>query len=84
MRAFKNSNLLGYERPWNNTMFYPTYFIPVNEEELSKKIKALKEYKTQAKRNYMDPEFTRSLARVRGVQCNSNFAEAFEVYKMIH
>jgi N-acetylglucosamine malate deacetylase 1 len=82
IRAFKNSNLFGYELPWNNTGFSPNYFETISEEELSKKINALKEYKTQAHRNYMDEDFIRSLAVVRGVQSNTAIAEAFEVYKM--
>jgi N-acetylglucosamine malate deacetylase 1 len=82
IRAFKNSNLLGYELPWNNTGFCPNYFETMEEGQLSEKIRALKEYKTQAHRNYMDEGFIRSLAIVRGVQCNSVLAEAFEVYRM--
>ena len=82
LRAFKNSNLFGYELPWNNTGFHPNYFEQINEGELAKKIISLKEYKTQAHRNYMDEDFIRSLAVVRGVQCNQALAEAFEVYKM--
>jgi LmbE family N-acetylglucosaminyl deacetylase len=83
MRAFKNASILGYELPWNNTRFQPNYFEQISEEDLSKKIKALKEYKTQVGRSYMNPEFIRSLAVVRGIQCNTILAEAFEVYKMV-
>jgi N-acetylglucosamine malate deacetylase 1 len=82
LRAFKNSNLFGYELPWNNTCFSPNYFELVSEENLAKKINALKEYATQSHRNYMNENFIRSLAVVRGVQCNEPLAEAFEVYKM--
>ncbi len=31
----------------------------------------------------MQEDFIRSLAIVRGVQCNAPFAEAFEIYKLI-
>lgn len=82
-RAFKNTSLLGYELPWNSTGFQPNYFERISESQLDQKIKSLKEYKTQAHRNYMNEDFTRSLAIVRGVQCNSALAEAFEVYKLI-
>jgi LmbE family N-acetylglucosaminyl deacetylase len=83
VRAFKFANLLGYELPWNNTNFQPEYFEPVNENQLAKKMEALKEYKTQIHRKYMQGEFTRSLAVVRGIQCNQPLAEAFEIYKMV-
>ncbi len=82
-RAFKNSSLLGYEQPWNQTQFQTQLYIKLNKTEIAKKINALKAYASQAHRNYMQEEFIRSLAVVRGVQCNSEYAEAFEVYKWI-
>jgi len=83
LRAFKKSSLLGYELPWNHNSFHSSFFISLAPDELDKKIKALKKYHSQSHRNYMQEEFIRSLATVRGVQCNSRYAEAFEVYKMI-
>ncbi len=83
LRAFKNCSLLGYELPWNNKNFRTDLFIRLSEKEIDKKITALKEYRSQTHRNYMQENFIRSLAKVRGVQCNSDHAEAFEIYKMI-
>lgn len=83
LRAFKSSTFAGYELPWNNYSFKTNFFIRISEEDLNKKIEALKAYQSQSHRNYMQEDFTRSLARVRGVQSNSAFAEAFEVYKWI-
>jgi len=84
LRAFKNVTVLGYELPWNNCMFQPNYFEIVSEKELSAKIRALKLYKSQEKRRYMQEEFIRSLAVVRGVQSGTYLAEAFEIYRMIN
>ena len=83
LRAFKNANVLGYELPWNNFNFHPNYFEKISEENLAAKIYALKEYKSQASRKYMNPEFLRSLAVVRGLQANSDLAEAFEIYRLM-
>ena len=83
MRAFKNTTLAGYELPWNNYSFHNNFFIRLTETELEKKVNALKEYKSQSQRNYMQEDFIRSLAKVRGVQCNHEYAEAFEIYKWI-
>lgn len=83
LRAFKNCSVLGYELPWNHSHFRSTYFIPVAEKILEKKIMAVEAYRSQSHRNYMKADFIRSLAKVRGVQCGQEFAEAFEVYKMI-
>ena len=83
LRAFKNSSLLGYELPWNHAQFNSTYFISLSVNDIAKKTEALKAYQSQAHRNYMQADFIRSLAKVRGVQSNTEFAEAFEVYKLI-
>jgi len=83
LRAFKNTTFAGYELPWNNYSFHTNFFMRLAESDLTKKTEALKEYQSQAHRNYMQEDFIRSLAKVRGVQCNSEYAEAFELYKLI-
>ena len=83
VRAFKFSTILSYELPWNNFNFYTTCFFHLSELEISSKINALKEYKSQAHRTYANEEFIRSLARTRGVQCGVNYAEVFEVIRLI-
>lgn len=83
LRAFKNSSLLGYELPWNHAQFSSTYFISLSENNIDEKVESLKAYQSQAHRNYMQEDFIRSLAKVRGVQANTEYAEAFEVYKLI-
>jgi len=83
LRAFKNSSQLGYELPWNHSEFKSTYFIKLTTISLDKKVKAISAYSSQSHRNYMNEDFIRSLAKVRGVQCDAEFAEAFEVYKFI-
>lgn len=83
LRAFKNCSVLGYELPWNHSSFRSTFFVPLAGSNVEKKINAVKAYQSQSHRNYMNGDFIRSLAKVRGVQCNSEYAEAFEVYKLI-
>ena len=83
MRAFKNCNLFGYELPWNNTRFQPNYFQTLNENDLNRKIQAVKAYQSQLNKNYTQEDFIRSLAKVRGVQANAAYAEAIELYKLV-
>jgi LmbE family N-acetylglucosaminyl deacetylase len=83
LRAFKFSNIFCYEVPWNNLSFNTTCFSILNESHLEKKIKALEEYKSQSHRGYANAEFIRSLARVRGVQVNEQYAEVFDVLRFI-
>ena len=84
LRAFKNSaSIIGYELPWNHINFSSVMFIPLEERHIEKKIEALKAYTSQSHREYMNPEFIRGLAKVRGLQINRKYAEAMEVYRWI-
>lgn len=82
-RAFKNSTVLGYEMPWNNTSFNTRAFMKLEERHIEKKVLALMEYKSQQSRDYINREFIYSLARVRGVQIGCHFAESFDVIRAI-
>jgi LmbE family N-acetylglucosaminyl deacetylase len=83
LRAFKFSTIFCYEMPWNNLTFNTSSFFALEEKHLLRKIEALKEYKSQAHRSYANPEFVRSLARVRGEQVNSTYAECFDIIRWI-
>jgi N-acetylglucosamine malate deacetylase 1 len=83
LRAFKNTSIMGYELPWNNSSFHTNLFIRLSKKEVDQKVNALKEYRSQSHRNYMQEDFIRSLAKVRGVQSNADYAEAFELYRQL-
>ncbi len=83
IRAFKQSTILGYELIWNNLAFSTDLFVVLEEQDVQHKIDALSEYETQQFRTYMKPEFIRSLAQVRGVQIQEQYAESFEVIRWI-
>lgn len=82
-RVFKMETLLGYEEPWNNISFNTSAFVPLEDRHVKKKVNALKEYKTQKYRSYLNEDFIRSLAKTRGTQINKEYAEAFEVIRWI-
>jgi len=84
VRAFKFSSILCYELPWNNFNFATTCFVHLEEKHIIKKINALKKYQSQAHRPYANEEFIRSLARTRGVQISTKYAEVFEVIRWIN
>lgn len=83
LRAFKNVTLLGYELIWNNLSFNTQCFVKLSLDDINAKINALTAYKSQSGRNYMSPEFIKSLAIVRGVQIGCEYAESFEVIRLI-
>ncbi len=83
MRTFKQVSILGYELPWNNIKFNTQAFIKLEERYMIKKIEALKAYKSQSSRDYLNEDFIWSLARMRGVQIGAKYAEAFEVIRWV-
>jgi len=85
LRAFKKeSSIWGYEHPWNNLTFTNDIFVRLGVEHVAKKIKALKEYKTQSNRGYMQEKNLRSLIITRGSQLDLPYAEAFELIRLIY
>jgi N-acetylglucosamine malate deacetylase 1 len=84
VRAFKFTSILSYELPWNNFNFATTCFVKLDEEFITAKVDALKKYESQAHRTYANEEFIRALARTRGVQINTRYAEVFEVIRWIN
>lgn len=78
---FKDTMMFGYELPWNRQAVMSNTFKPITGDQLSKKVKALSRYKTQAHRPYMNTNFITSLATVRGVQAGCEYAEAFETIR---
>lgn len=84
VRAFKFNSILSYELPWNNFTFSNTYFSVLSKVEVEVKLEALKKYKSQAHRTYASKEYIRSLARTRGVQIGQEYAEVFEVIRLVN
>ncbi len=83
LRAFKNTTLLGYELIWNNLAFDTTSFIKLEKKHIQAKCDALQEYKSQNSRDYMNEDFIFSLAKTRGVQIGTRYAESFEVIRLV-
>lgn len=82
--AFRNHLVLGYEiLKWDGDLAQPNVFVPLAEAVIDEKIELLEaHYGSQRDRTWFDDEAFRGLARVRGVQCHSRYAEAFHVQKM--
>ena len=86
IRAFKSCcNIFGYELPWNLTQFSAHAYVKLEEHHLQKKWEALQCYQTQLqlKRPYFTENFIRGLASTRGIQIGSDYAESFEIIKLI-
>jgi LmbE family N-acetylglucosaminyl deacetylase len=84
MRAFKYKTIYGYDLPWDTVAFTTTAFFKLTQEHIDKKCFAMEFYKTQKFRKFVNKDFLIGLARVRGVQISSEYAEAFEMLRIIH
>jgi len=83
LRAFKHCSLLGYELPWNNLTYTSNIHVVLSERDLDTKGKAITCYKSQENRVYMSQSFFEGLARVRGTQVGTTYAESFEAIRWI-
>ncbi len=84
LRAFKrHCSIWGYEEPWNTLMFTADVFVRLGKKHVEAKLAALKQYATQDLKPYMEPEFVESWARTRGIQADWEFAEAFELLRLL-
>ena len=82
-RAFKNTTLLGYEFIWNNFQFSSQCFVELNEDNITKKVASMEQYKSQSKRLYAKDKLIRGVANYRGLQVGIEYAEAFEAIRVI-
>jgi LmbE family N-acetylglucosaminyl deacetylase len=77
-----SATLLGYEVMRSTIDFHPVFYISLSDEDMKKKLEALRCYRTQYRRSYFKPSIFTALARFRGCQINCKFAEAFEIVRM--
>ena len=83
-RALKYTNIVSYGFPWNTILRRINLYSVIGEEDLEKKIKALKSYKSQIPgRVYFSPDYIRSLAVTQGINIKEKYAESFEIVRWI-
>lgn len=77
--AFRDHLVLGYEIvKWDGDLGTPTVYQPLTTEVAERKAELLHEhYASQRYRQWYDHEVFLGLARLRGVECHSRYAEGF-------
>jgi N-acetylglucosamine malate deacetylase 1 len=83
LRAFKRTTVLGYEIPWNNFNFDYQAYVALDRGHVERKVAALEKYASQQHRKYADPEYIWNLARTNGINVGREYAEVFEVYRVV-
>lgn len=82
-RAFKYSTILGYELPWNSMTFDMDVFIEISEEDVKAKQASINSFETQKHRMFFSNDIITDLAKLRGKQIGKDFAECFELTRII-
>ena len=83
VRVFKNSTMLGYELPWNSIKMNMDVFITIDKKDVAMKQEAINAFKSQFSRAFFENDILSSLALVRGKQINRQYAECFELIRMV-
>jgi LmbE family N-acetylglucosaminyl deacetylase len=83
LRAFKRTTVLGYEIPWNNFDFSYQAYIALEESHVQRKVAALAKYASQQHRRYASADYVWNVARTHGTNVNREYAEVFQVYRVV-
>jgi len=83
LRAFKRTTILGYEIPWNNYEFSYGAYVALERRHVERKIAAVERYASQQHRRYANADYIWNLARVHGTNVSREYAEVFQVYRIV-
>jgi LmbE family N-acetylglucosaminyl deacetylase len=83
--AFRDHFVLGYEIvKWDGDLGRPAAYQPLDAALTEAKVELLHEhYPSQIHRPWYDREAFLGLARIRGIECGTRYAEAFYVNKIV-
>ncbi|MEQ8841222.1 MAG: PIG-L family deacetylase [Acidimicrobiales bacterium] len=81
--SFRDHLVLQYEIPkFEGDLGRPSTYVPVDDATIDRKVEIIRTaFASQADKPWFDAETFRGLARVRGVECNQRWAEAFHADK---
>jgi len=84
-QTFRSSLVLEYEIPkWDGDLGAPNCFVPLPEDLVEQKIRLICEtFKSQSTRQWFTADAFRALMRLRGIESNAGFAEAFYARKLV-
>lgn len=83
--AFRDSLVMHYEIPkWDGDLSRRNVYVPLTAEQGRRKVALLHEhFPSQKARDWWDDEVFLGLARIRGMECRSHYAEAYTVTKSV-
>jgi LmbE family N-acetylglucosaminyl deacetylase len=85
LSAFRNHLVLQYEIPkWDGDLGRPSLYMPLDDEVARHKVELLHaSFPSQKAHDWWDDEIFFGLMRLRGMECRSRYAEAYECAKAV-
>lgn len=82
--VWRGPTVLSYEIPkWDGDLAPMDVYVPLSPNHVHRKIQLLDEsYPSQRGRDWWDEEFFRSIARLRGAEVRTRYAEAFRAHRV--
>lgn len=83
--TFRNHTILEYEIPkWDGDLGRPNVYFPLNSRICQQKVQYLMDcFQTQKSKNWFTEDTFLSLMRIRGVESQEQYAEAFHARKLV-
>lgn len=83
--TFRAHQIWEYEIPkWDGDLMQPNLYVPVDPEDVATKITVLRDvFASQRSKHWFDEETFRGLMRIRGLESNTRYAEAFTARKFV-
>ncbi len=83
LRAFRGITVLGFDVVRSSYGFFPHFLAEVNEKDVEAKIEALAQYETYRDKYYFNRELTRSILVRHGALAEREYAEGFEIMRIV-
>jgi LmbE family N-acetylglucosaminyl deacetylase len=83
--TFRSHQIWEYEIPkWDGDLMQPNLYVPLDPGDVTKKIFVLRDvFSSQRNKHWFDEETFRGLMRIRGLESNTRYAEAFFARKFV-
>jgi LmbE family N-acetylglucosaminyl deacetylase len=83
--TFRSHQIWEYEIPkWDGDLGQPNLFVPLDPEDVATKIAVLRDvFSSQRNKHWFDEETFRGLMRIRGLESNTRYSEAFFARKFV-
>jgi LmbE family N-acetylglucosaminyl deacetylase len=83
--TFRSHQIWEYEIPkWDGDLMQPNLYVPIDPEDVAAKVAVLRDvFSSQRNKHWFDEETFRGLMRIRGLESNTRYSEAFFARKFV-